>query len=98
MVSGDPVTAYEVENPTNLTSRHILRSVAYWRLGESSGNVAVDETGNYNGTYVGTPTLGVDGLLVGDADTAVTFDGVNDYVEMDVPRHTFGSSIILSIY
>ena len=54
-----------------------LNPVAYWRLGESSGTVAVDETGNYNGTYVGSPTLGVDGLLLGDTNTAVSFDGVD---------------------
>lgn len=39
---------------------------AYWRLGESSGTTAADETGSYNGTYVGSPTLGVAGVFVGN--------------------------------
>ena len=39
--------------------------VAYWRLGESSGTVAVDETGNYPGAYQNTPTLGVVGAISG---------------------------------
>ena len=40
--------------------------VAYWRLGESSGTVAADVTGNYPGTYVGSPTLGVSGAVAGN--------------------------------
>jgi large repetitive protein len=56
--------------------------LAYWRLGESSGTSAVDETGNgHTATYHGSPTLGATGALAGDANTAVTFDGVNDYVD-----------------
>lgn len=47
--------------------------VRYYRLGESSGTTATDETATANGTYVNTPTLGVTGALTGDADTAVTF-------------------------
>jgi hypothetical protein len=47
--------------------------VAYWRLGEPSGTTATDAAVGNDGTYVNTPTLGVAGLLTGDADTAVTF-------------------------
>lgn len=54
--------------------------VLWWRLGEASGTTAADASGNgRDGTYVGSPTLGVGGL-VGDGDTAVGFDGVDDYV------------------
>lgn len=53
----------------------------YWRLGEASGIVAADASGNgRNATYVGGPTHGVGGALVGDADPAVGFDGVDDHV------------------
>ena len=58
---------------------------AYWRLGEASGTVAADETGNHDGSYVNAPTLGVRSLLARDADTAVTFDGVDQAVS--VPYH-----------
>ncbi len=51
-----------------------LSPMAYWRLGESSGTTAFDETGTHHGTYVNNPTLGESGLLVGDGDTAVTFE------------------------
>jgi len=60
--------------------------VAYWRLGETSGTVAVDEVGSNDGTYIGTPTLGVDGLLAGDADTAVDFPSGNHYVDLGAPH------------
>jgi hypothetical protein len=48
--------------------------LGYWRLGESSGTVAQDETtNNLDLTYSGSPTLGVTGAVVGD--TAVSFSG-----------------------
>lgn len=50
-----------------------LRPRGYWRFVEPSGSVCVDEMGNPSGLYVGYPTLGVPGLLVGAADTAATF-------------------------
>ena len=47
---------------------------AYWRLGEPSGTSAADASGRGNGgTYVNSPTLGSDSLIVGDSDTAVDF-------------------------
>lgn len=50
-----------------------LAPSAYWRLGESAGTSAADESGNsHTGTYVNTPTLGVAGCLTSDADTAVS--------------------------
>src|SRR5579883_3400718 len=49
---------------------------AYWRMGESAGATVVDASGNgVNGTYVGGVTHGVPGAIVGDSDTATTFDG-----------------------
>lgn len=57
--------------------------VGYWRLGESSGTTATDESGNGNhGTYLGSPSLGAAGAISGDADTAVLLDGVDDNVSV----------------
>lgn len=57
--------------------------LAYWRLGEASGLAAVDATGNgYDGLYVGGAGLGAMGAIVGDVDTAVSFDGIDDRVTM----------------
>jgi hypothetical protein len=56
--------------------------VAYWRLGESAGPIAVDETGNgHDGSYVGAPLFGQPGAIHGDPNTAVQFNGT-DYVEI----------------
>ena len=53
----------------------------YWRLGESSGTNANDETANNrDGTYVGTPTLAAAGALNGDSNTAVDLDGTDDCI------------------
>lgn len=46
----------------------------YWRLGEASGTVAADSSGNgRNGTYVNSPILGYRGLVQGDGDTSTYF-------------------------
>jgi Concanavalin A-like lectin/glucanases superfamily len=56
--------------------------MAYWRLGESTGD-AVDEVNNHNGKYLGSGvTRGVPGLIDGDQDKAASFDGANGYVEV----------------
>lgn len=47
-----------------------------YRLGETSGTVASDSSGNgRNGAYIGTFTLGATGLLTGDSDTALSLAG-----------------------
>jgi len=40
-----------------------------------------DEIGSLNGTYVNSPTLGVDGLLEDDINTSITLNGVNQYID-----------------
>ena len=47
--------------------------VAYWRLDETSGNRALEDTANYDGIYGGDPTLGVDSLLRNNGGTAVSY-------------------------
>lgn len=42
---------------------------------------ATDSKGSNPGEYVNAPTLAVAGAITGDANTAVTFDGTNDYVQ-----------------
>jgi hypothetical protein len=54
---------------------------AYWRLGETSGTVAADVTGQAAGTYVAGVGLGARGALSRDADPAARFDGVDDAME-----------------
>lgn len=60
--------------------------VGYYRLGESSGTTATDTSASGNdGTYVGSPTLGVAGPIIGDANTGVTFNGTTQYVDLGTP-------------
>ena len=55
----------------------------FWRLGEASGTTAFDASGNArNGTYASAGvTLGAVGAPLGDADTAITLDGVAGSVQ-----------------
>ena len=57
--------------------------VAYWRLGEAAGSTSVaDSTANANTGTVTGATLGAVSLLTGDANTAATFDGVDDKIDV----------------
>ncbi len=48
---------------------------SYWRLGESSGTAVTDWAGFDNATVSTGVTRGAAGAIVGDANTATTFDG-----------------------
>ncbi len=67
-----PAAGYETE----VVSR---RPVAYWRLGESTGPVAHDYWGGFDGTYTDV-TLGAEGGLINDANTSAEFNGTSSYV------------------
>jgi hypothetical protein len=69
--------------------------LSYWRFGEASGTVAVDQMGATNGTYVGGVTLGAPGAIAGDGDTAATFDGATAYVDMG-SGFAFGGTAAMS--
>ena len=56
---------------------------AYYRLGESSGTVANDSSGNNrNGIYVGGLTLGQSSSLSYDTNTCCLFNGSSGYVQV----------------
>ncbi len=55
---------------------------SYWRLGETSGTTAVDSRNLRNGKYVNGVVLRQAPALAGTTDTAVAFDGTNDYVNL----------------
>lgn len=63
---------------------------SYWRLGEASGTVATDTepTAPNTGTYTNAPTLGAAGAISSDTNTAVTFDGIDDYIS--AANQTYG--------
>jgi signal peptidase I len=49
-----------------------LSPQAYWRFGEASGSVAVDEQGLLNGSYSGVSSYATTGSLSHDSNSAVT--------------------------
>ena len=51
----------------------VNRTAAYYRMGETTGTVVVDEMGSYDGVYVNGFTS-VSGLVAQDTDTAISFD------------------------
>jgi hypothetical protein len=67
----------------------------FWRLGEASGSsTARDERGAHPGAYRGAPALAAPSLLSSEpANSAVRFDGGDDYVEVSHSTTlSFGSS------
>jgi hypothetical protein len=71
--------AISVTTPSPATYAQLIDSehpVSYWRLGETSGTIAGDETVVGPGTFVGSPILGVPSLLHSDpANLALGFNG-----------------------
>ena len=82
---GEQSSGGEVTPPANYEEEVLADNpLGYWRLGESSGTTASDETGNYDGSYENTPTLGEDGVPgLTPIDTSVLFDsGSSEHVDM----------------
>lgn len=73
--------------------------LAYYRLGETSGTVAADSSGNgYNGTYEGTVTLGDTSLIANNlGNLALGGDGATAYVNVDGPSALYGLNRNFSI-
>jgi hypothetical protein len=72
-----------------------LGPVAYWRLGETSGNTAVDVTGAHSGAYQNSVTLGATGAIGGDTNTAASFGGGNNDRVQVSPFDVNGSGITI---
>ena len=76
-----------------------LEPTAYFRLGETSGTVAIDEINGAHGEYINSPNLGRQGLIYDDPNTAVEFNGnFNNFVDIrNVPIDQYDDlSIIMS--
>jgi RHS repeat-associated protein len=74
-----------------------LNPAGYWRLGEASGTTAGDATANgRNGSYTASPTLGVAGAI--PANTAVNFNGTNQYVQIPYAAALNSSTFTVSAW
>jgi Concanavalin A-like lectin/glucanases superfamily len=66
------------------------KPVAYYRFGEVQGATAVDSSGKrHTGTYENGPVLGVTGLVLDAANTAVNFAATGDVVIPDAADLNF---------
>lgn len=65
-----------------------------WRLNETTGIVAADSSGNANdGVYLNSPTLGATGPIFHGVNTAVTFNGTNQSVDLPSINATVNFSV-----
>jgi RHS repeat-associated protein len=65
---------------------------SYWRLGEASGTTGADQQpAGRTLTYAGNPALGQTGALASDSDTAIGFDGGDDYATAQTQPWRAGS-------
>jgi hypothetical protein len=75
--------------------------VAYWRLGEQAGTVAYNAVNvtQYNGTYQNGPQLRqTDRPLANDIDTAVDFDGSDDWIQVAYDAALHPASLSVSLW
>ncbi len=72
--------------PANSYASFIMadKPISYWRLGETSGEVALDYAGGRNGAYLNGVSLGQPGALVGDNNTAAGFNG-DAQTKLEIP-------------
>ncbi|HEV8608216.1 MAG TPA: right-handed parallel beta-helix repeat-containing protein, partial [Tepidisphaeraceae bacterium] len=71
----------------------------YYRLGETSGTTAFDATANHrDGAYANGATLGAPGAIRGSTDTAASFDGVNDHVQLPTGFNSFPNGITMEAW
>jgi Concanavalin A-like lectin/glucanases superfamily/PKD domain len=64
--------------------------VGYWRLGEAAGPSLADSKGAATGSALNGTVFGLTGALAGDPNTALSFDGANDFGS--VPLNLSGTS------
>lgn len=74
--------------------------VGHWKLDETSGTTAADSSGNgYNGTWNGDAAVP---SVAGQIDTAMDFDGTDDYIEIadnnDLDLNSGNFSVFAWIY
>lgn len=65
--------------------------VMEWLLNEGSGTTAIDSSGNGNDGTIYNGANYVDGVL-GTSGSAVSLDGVNQYVEVNTPLSSLGNA------
>jgi PKD repeat protein len=78
-VAGDTVLFTPTANTVSPYAQAIINDApnTYWRLGEASGTTAYDWAGFSDGVVGAGVTRGAAGAIIGDANTATTFNGTS---------------------
>src|SRR5262245_43373805 len=56
--------------------------ISYWRFGERSTQIAIDQMGRNMGTYGGGAQPTSTGAILSDPDSSLQLDGIDDFVSM----------------
>jgi hypothetical protein len=94
---GNILSSAELYTPPSATTSYrdvILTDnpIMYWRLGETSGTIAYDESANHrDASYINNPFLGLHGAIANDTNTSVGFNGFNQGVRWMPTSSYFGA-------
>lgn len=72
--------------------------IAQWKFDETSGTTASDSAGTDNGTLLNFNFSGASGWTTGKIATALSFDGVNDYVNLDSSKLSLSNNFSVSTW
>ena len=94
MVSNDFGSEESEEVMLDVNTTLLVGMVGWWKFDEGSGTVAYDSSGNGNdGNLTNGPTW-----VTGKINGAISFDGLNDYVNFPVKSYPFGNSASVSFW
>ena len=99
LVGGSAVIA-QAATPTASYRQAVLDAspASYWRLGETGGTSAADETGRNPGTY-NNVLLNQPGALTCDSNPSASFDGVQSYARVpDSPSLDMTSAVTVEFW
>lgn len=76
-----------------------LNPWGWWRLGEQSGTIAYDSSGNgRDGAYDGGAVFNTRvGLTTGSSDNAIFFDGLDDYMNVAGVATSFPLTVVVAV-
>jgi len=97
LASGE-LTVVEPEPNSYTAAVMASKPVAFWRLGETASEIAVDIAGGHDAPYQSTPTLGSPGAIQDDPDTSVTFDGFASRVEVPHSPSLNGATFSVEVW
>jgi hypothetical protein len=100
LLAGGSAVIAEAATPTASYRQDVLAAspVSYWRLGETSGTSAADETGANPGTY-NNVLLGEPSALSSDSNPSASFSGTQSYVRVPAsPSLDMTSAVTIELW